>query len=171
MTAYSDEFTASPPKFSPSIRFKTLRSLTLGALLGCVSLVALATPSPTVERASLVPSPAHSRAAQLVLNYIAAYHYRKVELDDALSSQLLDRYLETLDPNRSYFSSADIASFAKWRNEFDDMLKEGQLQPAFDIFLTFRDRVEARSRDAAAMIAKPMKFDVDESFNFDRDKA
>jgi carboxyl-terminal processing protease len=171
MTAYSTAALPLASKFSSPIRIKMLRSLTLSAVLLLTGVTTSATPSPTVDRNSLAPTTTHARATQLVLNYVANYHYRKVELDDALSSQLLDRYLETLDPNRNYFNSADIAGFEKWRNQFDDLLKDGQLQPAFDIFLTFRDRVEARSRDAAALLGKPMTFDVDENFNFDRAKA
>jgi carboxyl-terminal processing protease len=137
-------------------------------LLWVLASPAGALPSPQVDPSELVPSESHSRATELVLHFISNYHYRKVELDDQLSRQVLDRYLETLDPNRNYFTSADIASFEQWRNEFDDMLTSGNLQPAFDMFLTFRQRVGERSRQAISLLAKPMEFDVPEEFTFDR---
>lgn len=146
------------------------------ALLGAATLylffgAAAATMSPRVERSALVPSEAHARATELVLHFIANYHYRKVALDDALSVQILERYLETLDPNRNYFTSADLAEFRKRETQFDDLLEAGRLQPAFDIFLTLRDRVDARSRFARAVLAGPLDFGVKEEFNFDRAKA
>ncbi|MEZ5444333.1 MAG: carboxy terminal-processing peptidase [Gammaproteobacteria bacterium] len=146
------------------------------AILGAATLylflgAAAATPSPTVERSALVPSEAHARATELVLHFIANYHYRKVALDDALSAQILERYLETLDPNRNYFTSADVAEFRKRDTQFDDLLEAGRLQPAFEIFLTLRDRVDARSQFARAVLAKPLDFGVKEEFDFDRAKA
>jgi hypothetical protein len=46
-----------------------------------------------------------------------------------LSSAILDRYLDTLDGNRMYFTAADIASFNRLRYELDDRTRTGDLQP------------------------------------------
>ena len=69
----------------------------------------------------------------------------KVVIDDQLSSKILYRYLDDLDPSHSYFYDQDIKEFEiKYRLKLDDALKEGDLQPAFEIFNTYQQRVLAR---------------------------
>ena len=78
--------------------------------------------------------PLHRQVAVIIKTVIERYHYKKQDLDDAWSASILDRYLESLDPNRSFFLSSDIASFKKYRYQFDDALSSGPLMPAYDIF-------------------------------------
>src|SRR5919106_6626383 len=83
------------------IKMPRLLSLLLAILLA--SLHPLPAPALDDKVEELAPSQLHKRVTQLITYFISNYHYKRTKLDDALSAAVLDRYLETLDPNRSYF--------------------------------------------------------------------
>ena len=51
----------------------------------------------------------------IITQVMEKFHYRKPTLDDAMSSAIFDRYLDTLDANRSFFCAEDIAQFERYR--------------------------------------------------------
>lgn len=112
------------------------------------------------------------QAALIITQVMERFHYRKPSLDDPMSQAIFDRYLESLDPNRSFFSEADIARFAAYRDEMDDSLRSGRLKPAFRIFRRFRELVELRAAYAVDVLENH-KFDFarDETYTFDRSDA
>jgi len=103
-----------------------------------------------------------------VTKLIEELHYSLPRLDNSLSSAILDRYLDTLDGNRMYFTAADIASFNRLRYELDDRTRTGDLQPVFDIFNLFRKRAGERIDTAIALLATEPDYTLDESFMWDR---
>lgn len=149
---------------------KHIFAAALGAiLLGFIGpALALA---PTVPVDQLVPSTEHRRATRLITHFIANYHYKKAPLDDALSQTIFDNYIDALDPTKSYFLKSDIDEFGAYAQELDDDLRNSDLQSVYDIFIRFRQRVEARMTKATSLLAKPFDFTVDETFEFQREKA
>lgn len=125
---------------------------------------------PLVEESALRPDDSQRQSTEIILHIIDAYHYKKRPLDDALSSRILDNYLEGLDPNRSFFTAADVAGFEKYRTSLDDDLRKPGLEPAFEIFRLYRTRVAERVDFALAQLGGAYDFDSDESFHFDRRK-
>jgi len=79
-----------------------------------------------------------------VVELLKRHHYSKPPLDDARSVIIYDSYLKLLDPSRSYFMASDIAEFDKWKTQFDDFLKSGDLNAGFTIYKRYLDRVKAR---------------------------
>ncbi|MDP0562879.1 MAG: carboxy terminal-processing peptidase [Candidatus Endonucleobacter sp. (ex Gigantidas childressi)] len=77
---------------------------------------------------------------------LKANHYRKVNLGHESAEKIFDRYLERLDPNRSFFIQQDIESFLPFREKLDTLLRSGDLKPAFNIFNQHRKRSEERCR-------------------------
>jgi carboxyl-terminal processing protease len=106
--------------------------------------------------------------ASNVTKLIEELHYSLPHLDNSLSSAILDRYLDTLDGNRMYFTAADIASFNRLRYELDDRTRTGDLQPVFDIFNLFRKRAGERVDYAIGLLSTEPDYTVDESFRWDR---
>ena len=47
-------------------------------------------------------------ASSIATRFLTNYHYKRTRLDDSLSSEIFDNYLELLDPNRVYFLAGDI---------------------------------------------------------------
>ena len=160
---------------------KTVKHRWLSAIVVCASAVGLAallgaamtppvTPAAATAGAVLEPTEQENYVARRVSDIIAREHYRRAPLDDHLSSLILDRYLDAVDSGRSYFYASDIAEFEKYRYELDDAIKAGDVEPAFVIFRRFQQRNRERMNYAIELLQKKPDFDVEESFNFDREK-
>jgi carboxyl-terminal processing protease len=117
------------------------------------------------------PTERHARVARLVSSMFERSHYRQAPVNDPVSSLVLDRYLESLDGLRSYFTAADIAEFERYRYELDNAIVDGKLEPAFEIFNRYQQRSRERMKFALAVLDKEPDFTLDESFEFDRRKA
>ena len=96
-----------------------------------------------------------------VVELLKRHHYSKPPLNDARSAIIYDSYLKLLDPSRSYFMASDIAEFDKWKTQFDDFLKSGDLDPGFTMYKRYLDRVKARLDFALAELGKGV-----ENFDF-----
>src|SRR3984893_12924528 len=138
----------------------------LAALLGA----AMTPPAALPATAALAPTEQENYVARRVSDIIAREHYRRAPLDDRLSSLILDRYLDAIDGGRSYFYASDIAEFEKYRYELDDAIKSGDVEPAFVIFRRYQQRSRERMNYAIELLSKKPDFDIDETFNFDREK-
>jgi carboxyl-terminal processing protease len=155
------------------------RSRWISGIAVCASAVGLAallgaamTPAPAVPTAGavLAPTEQENYVARRVADIVAREHYRRAPLDDHLSSLILDRYLDAIDGGRSYFYASDIAEFERYRYELDDAIKAGDVEPAFVIFRRYQQRSRERMAYAIDLLNKKPDLDVDESFNFDREK-
>ena len=139
----------------------------LAALLGAAMSAPAAGPASV---AVLTPTEQENYVARRVADIIAHEHYRRAPLDDHLSSLILDRYLDAIDGGRSYFYASDIAEFERYRYELDDAIKSGDVEPAFVIFRRYQQRSRERMAYAIELLNMKPDFDVDEWFNFDREK-
>lgn len=127
-------------------------------VLGTVTLVAT-----TIFAQQLVePQPADGTIARNVCAMVSKYHISHGKIDDAISSKLLDRYLEVLDPQKLYFLKTDVDRFDKSRLVLDDQLLEGHAEFAYDVFNTYRKRVQERVAFAHEMVDTRHDFTVDE---------
>ncbi|WP_165557530.1 carboxy terminal-processing peptidase [Pseudomonas sp. BGI-2] len=109
-----------------------------------------------------------------VVELLKRHHYSKPPLDDARSVIIYDSYLKLLDPSRSYFMASDIAEFDKWKTQFDDFLKSGDLNAGFTIYKRYLDRVKARLDFALAELNKgvdKIDFTTKETLLIDRKDA
>ena len=121
--------------------------------------------------APLQPTDRHRSIARRVYENLDRAHYAQVALDDKLSSKIFDLYLESLDGGRSYFMASDMAEFERLRLRLDDAIKTGALEPAFTIFERFRERNRERMTYAIGLLAKEPDYTLNETFEFDREKA
>ena len=119
----------------------------------------------------LEPKSEHIKEAIMVSQILDYFHYRDIDLNDSLSSVILDNYISSLDASKNYFLASDIKSFQKYRFSFDDDLKRGNLVPTFYIFNIYKKRVEERLKYAMAESKSTFDFTKNESFVFDREKA
>jgi carboxyl-terminal processing protease len=112
----------------------------------------------------------HQRyASSIATRFLTNYHYKRTRLDDELSSQIFDSYLELLDPNRIYFLATDVESFERYRNGMDDALRHSDLLSAYEIFNVYVERVQQRVDHARQVVRQPFDFTVDEFYQFDRE--
>ncbi|WP_026261803.1 carboxy terminal-processing peptidase [Spirosoma panaciterrae] len=137
--------------------------------VGDASSLQTSSQSSTID--DLKPTVSQERVEQLVAKLLTTYHYRKVRLNDSLSSVVWDNYLKELDGNKTYLLASDVASFEKYRYQIDDALINGDLTAAYDLYNVFRKRFKERSDFVKEQLKKPFTFTEDESFNTDREKA
>ncbi len=116
----------------------------------------------------LVPSERHRRVMRLVSEVVERQHYRQTPLDDAMSSQIYEHYLEALDGNKSYLLASDIAEFEPLRYQLDDAIQKADAGPAFRMFTRFQERNREVLRYAISLLDTEPDFTLDESFRFDR---
>ena len=157
------------------------RSLVLTAALAFAgsSGTALATVSAgnkavTDEIAALAPLPVHSNTTRNIVDALSSRHYVTTELNDLLSEQIYQGFLEDLDPSKSYLLASDIAEFDSLRYQLDDTLLRGDAKPAFIIFNRYHQRVLARFESILAQLEKGtdvFDFERDESLELDREEA
>jgi carboxyl-terminal processing protease len=138
-------------------------------------LIVLAMPaaatSPTEEVSEvLAPELRHEQVGELVTQFIQKSHYKHMAVDDELSSQVLDRYIESLDRNRLYLLQGDIDFFEQYRYELDNLVRgrEQTLNPVFEMFDVYRTRVRERLEHALTLLDTEPSFDIDEEYQFDR---
>jgi carboxyl-terminal processing protease len=127
-------------------------------------------PAGTLPSSSVAPSERQRQVARQFADLLQSRHYRQTVLDDRISSQVFDFYLEALDPGRSYFTAQDVADFERYRRQFDDMLESGAIDPAFEIFARLQVRSRERLRFALTQLEHEPDFTIDETFQFDREK-
>ncbi len=120
----------------------------------------------------IVPTQLYQREARIITTLFTRYHYKKVNLNDSLSSVILKNYLQTLDYSKLYFYYDDVKKFKKkYGNFLDDDLMLGNVKPFYDIFNVYKKRVDERVKFALKRLKKGFDFTKDEYFTPDRKDA
>ncbi len=141
-------------------------------VLLAAALACKAAPSKPIKVAAsdLVPDEQQITACKKIAELITNYNYKKVELNDSISTIIYNRYIKSLDENHSYFLESDIKDFEKYKTVLDDDVKEGNLNDAFYIFNVFQKRYIEHVKYSLARLNQSFDFDKKESFVYDRDK-
>ncbi|AHZ75808.1 MULTISPECIES: carboxy terminal-processing peptidase [Pseudomonas] len=151
-----------------------LPSTALALMIGLGSLTLGGNAAAANKWDNLQPDRDEIVASLNVVELLKRHHYSKPPLDDARSVIIYDSYIKLLDPARSYFTAADIAEFDKWKTQFDDFLKSGNLDPGFTIYKRYLDRVKQRLDFALAELNKgvdKIDFNAKETLLIDRKDA
>lgn len=119
----------------------------------------------------LEPKNYFSLENQLVTTMLSRYHYKRFNLDDSLSSIIFDQYLENLDNSKVYFYSSDIARLEKERYSFDDYLLEGKIQPFYDIFNLYEERMIERMEYIDTILVHGFDFTKNDSLEINRENS
>jgi carboxyl-terminal processing protease len=120
---------------------------------------------------AIAPTDAQRATARKVGRILEEAHYSRASLDDKMSQVVYERYLEFLDGQKSYFLASDIHDFDTYRHQFGDMIRTGDIDPAYLIFARFQQRNRERVQHAIALLQSEPDWTVNESFEFDRTHA
>lgn len=97
-------------------------------------------------------------------------HYSPIAMDDNFSEKVYDKYLNSLDPFRRYFTQDDIDDFKVYEDSIDDFIKTKDLK-FFD--LTYNRLVQRMDESESIykeILAEPFDFNLNESINVDYEK-
>jgi len=114
--------------------------------------------------------PADQETAKLVARMIPRFHLSRGEINDRISSMLLDGFLKDLDPQKLYFLQSDITEFEKYRTILDDEIKAGNVDFAYLVFNRYKQRLDHQMGVAHKLVGEKHDFTVDESIETDPKK-
>lgn len=123
-------------------------------------------PTDSTRDGKLHPLPIHTDTTLNIVEALSSRHYVSATLDDELSSRIFDAYIKDLDPSRSYLLQSDIDQFEIYRYQMDDTLQRGNIDPAFQIFNRYHERIINR----LAKIVETLKLGLDQ-FDFSIDES
>ena len=122
--------------------------LVLAVFMGCTFPVpagTAATSSSIKATTTLKPTAAEDEACKYITQYLQHNHYRKVSVNDSLSTEIFNRYIDNLDASRSYFLASDIESLRKdYGTRMDDEFLAGQADAGFAIYNRFLGRAKEK---------------------------
>lgn len=153
-----------------------MRKIKLATIIACFSVGFSAwafTPTIAIgELPKLEQEPQHKVASKRVTGLFTRSHYHRFELDDAFSERIFDLFLKQLDYRRNVFMQSDIDSFNIYIKQFDDMLKSGDLTPAYNIYQVVQQRRYERFSFALSLLQKEMDFTLaGDQYQYDREDA
>ncbi len=119
----------------------------------------------------LYPKAKHREQSKLIYQLLSKYHYKKVTLDDSLSEKILKKYITSLDPNKEYFYSSDINYFNQYQYQMDDYVISGYLEPAYEIFTVYNERVKNRIDYVFSILENEPDFTNNDELIFNRKDA
>ena len=147
-------------------------SKSLKYLFSILVLIAYSSSSWATIDNTIKPESEQSSQCVKIIRALERYHYLEKNLDDTMSSIILDRYLKRLDPRKQLFTQSDIHSFKQYQFRLDDELKRGNLKTAFKIFNLYMARSKERLEYISLLIKtweKELDFNKTESMIIDDD--
>ncbi|MCM2404001.1 carboxy terminal-processing peptidase [Rhizobium sp. S153] len=135
-------------------------------------LLAIAPPAYALEAGAppvLSPNEQQAQAANLSSEFLTRYAYKPVPLDDALSAKIMDRFIKSLDPDRSLFLQADIDKFMADRTNIDDAIAAEDLKIPFSIFNVYSQRIVERLTHARDLLKQNFDFTAQENYTLPDD--
>jgi carboxyl-terminal processing protease len=141
--------------------------LALAALALAGSAQAPASPS-LLPPGAIAPSDSQRATARKIGRILEEAHYSHAPIDHKMSDVVFQRYLEFLDPQRSYLLAGDVNEFSAYRYQFDDMIRTGNVDPAYLMFARFQQRNRERMQYALALLKTEPDWTLDESYEFER---
>jgi carboxyl-terminal processing protease len=111
------------------------------------------------------------QVAITVAKLLEQAHFTRQKLDGSMSRKVLDSYLESLDYTKLFFTQEDIDNIhQKYDGTLDQDLIVGNVQPARDIYTTFKERVESRAAKIRKLVNDNFSFKSTRAVALDRRK-
>ncbi len=158
------------------MEFKFFKEMLRRALMITFTAAALAcSASPEVQKMvdgvqNIKPDDQQSLVCKELVGLIENYNYKKIKINDSISSIVFDRYIKALDPSKYYFLASDIKEFEKYRTTLDDAFRIGDLSGPFYIFNVYLKRYNERINYSIAQIPAKYDFNQNDTYVYDREK-
>jgi carboxyl-terminal processing protease len=114
-----------------------------------------------------------TRTLQEMIKSLERRHYASKTYDDNLSAIHLERFIDTLDPRKIYFTNQDVETFSRYSTLLDDQAENRSLDAAIEVYSVYYERRVARLssflEDMGAEVAK-LDFDLNDYIELEADK-
>ena len=141
-----------------------------GACTALLALLATFFLLPALRADPIQPRAIDHHVARSVCDLLQRDHLSGHALDDEISQRALTTFLKSLDPWKRYFYQSDVDTFLKRQNDLDNMINQGDISFAYEVFRVFLKRVDERVALADELLATPHDFTADEQMVSDRDE-
>ncbi len=160
---YSLESTNASAK--PAVRFNSGMAVLITCLLAMHSSTAQA------EIKNLAPEDYERFIAKVVADTIPRQHFLRQPINDDISQKAFARYFELLDPEKMYFLQSDLDRFAAYQKLLDNMVAQGNIDFAFDVYNLFLQRVNERLLYVDKLLSEELDFTTADRITIDRSTA
>lgn len=97
-------------------------------------------------------------------------HYSPKKIDDNFSKEVLNKYIDEIDPDKYIFLQKDIDNFKKYETKIDDEIHGASLESFFAISSVYTARLDEIMKSYKDILSKPFTFATDENILLDGDK-
>ena len=129
-----------------------------------MNLWSLESDSPIPKVLEINPEDVH--LSRLVTAISENAHYTQSSVNNESSIKILNEFIDSLDRNKMYFSQSDVTYFQRYKFKIDESLRDGEIDPIFDIFSTYRLRVQQRLGHSLRYIDQISDFKADDQYRF-----
>ncbi len=113
--------------------------------------------------------------AKITSRLLESNHYAQIPINDDLSPRVFDAFLDTLDPQRTYFLQTDVGELAgKYRERIVGLTKiRGDFTAAQEMYSLLLKRAEEQSKYANELLKDPSVFTFtgNDTYTLNREKA
>lgn len=141
----------------------------LPVVLGLFSLALFLTLS-SLGTGKKDPPGKYEEVLHRVAKMLEAGHYQPQPIDDAFSKKIFRKYLQELDPEKTYFLGTDIVALSRYSTQIDNELLGDPVRFFLFAGQRFNDRMEEAALISKEMLQKPFGFEVQEQIMLDGDK-
>ncbi|NTW83814.1 MAG: carboxy terminal-processing peptidase [Chlorobiaceae bacterium] len=120
--------------------------------------------------AILRPTALEEEAGRYITRNLLQNHLRKLSINDSLSREIFNRYLESLDADKSFFTAVEVNNLRRlYANRIDDDFLAGKADAGFSIYNFFLKRAREKMQFMKALAdTVNFHFSQPETFGIDR---
>lgn len=124
----------------------------------------------SIAHAKVEPEQKHRAQMRLLDSFLANHHYQNALLDDVKSKEILQKYIDYLDPGKYTFTQSDINSFRQYESVLDNFAHRGELSVVFHIYDTFAQKRQQQIDWALTRLKTPFSDNAKGTLQLDREK-
>lgn len=106
----------------------------------------------------------------LTWSILQEWHYRPRELDDQFSKDAFALYINSLDPDKRFFTKDDLEKLEKFERAIDNEVQEGKSRLTALSSWLLSQRIEEVQAMAGEILAEPFDYFIDEELELDAEK-
>lgn len=110
-----------------------------------------------------VPGKREEEICREVVQQLEKEHYLQPRIDGEICSQMMDTFVRSLDPLRSYLRQEDIDTFLQNKRSISGQIREGDLTAFYALFNRFVERVTAQLSVTKKLVGTPHDFNKQET--------
>ena len=116
------------------------------------------------------PDPREAALASIVTQLLEKEHLLRRSIDDGISRQAFDTYVDRLDGGKMFLLQSDRDALATFTDKIDDELRSGNLELAHEGTKRYQARLAVVEKMVAEILDKPFDFTNEEWVELDPEK-